>query len=311
MSPRVSVVIPIYNRAQFIGEAVSSVLASTYEDFELLLIDDGSTDDSLDIASRVAGGDPRLRIVELPHGGVAVARNTGLREAAGELIANLDADDAMFPRRIERQITYLDRHAECVAVGSRALFVDAASRPMYVGMNFFSHADIDRAHLEGRPCAIGHPLSTFRKAAVVAAGGYASEMNASGEDYDLWLRLAEVGHLANIPEVLTRYRVHGGNMSLDPSGKDYRLAITMDSLARAFARRGMVDRTPRKIAAPPLQRGERVRDAALNRYFAGDRAGAISRAAVACLIDPASASVRHTFRTVLTPPPRWPVSNDA
>src|SRR4051812_20201169 len=104
MSPRVSVVIPIYNRAQFIGEAVSSVLASTYEDFELLLIDDGSTDDSLDIASRVAGGDPRLRIVELPHGGVAVARNTGLREAAGELIANLDADDAMFPRRIERQI---------------------------------------------------------------------------------------------------------------------------------------------------------------------------------------------------------------
>jgi glycosyltransferase involved in cell wall biosynthesis len=297
---------PVYNRQQFIGEAVASVLASTFVDFELLLIDDGSTDASLEVATRAASGDTRLRTVRLPHGGVAVARNAGLREARGEFMASLDADDAMFPHRLRLQVDYLDRHPECVAVGSRALFVDADSLPMYVGLNFLSHEGIDRAHLEGRPCAIGHPATTFRKSAVLAVGGYASELNASGEDYDLWLRLAEVGRLVNLPDVLTRYRVHGGSMSQDPADKEGRIALTMETLSRAFVRRGITDRTPVRIPAPPLSRGERWRDAALNRYFAGDRAGAMWRAVASCVIDPALPSARNAVRTIFSEsPPRW------
>ena len=302
MAPRVSVVMPVYNREEYIAEAVSSALASDFRDFELVLIDDGSTDASLKVAERAAAGDARLRIATLPHGGVAVARNAGLREARGEYIANLDADDAMFAHRLRVQVDYLDSHPDCVAVGSRVLFVDAQSRPLYVGMQFFTHDDIDRAHLEARPCAIGLPTTMYRKAAVEAVGGYASELNATGEDYDLWLRLAEVGRLANVPDVLTRYRIHGSNMSLHPEGKEDRQAVTVETLSRAFARRGMTGRQPVRVAARPLNRAERWRDTALNRYFAGDRLGATWRALAALLMDPSSDSVRSALRTVLRTP---------
>src|SRR5829696_8441401 len=97
MSPRVSVVMPAYGAEKFVAEAVSSVLASRYRDLELLLLDDGSSDATVAEATRAAAGDERLRVIALPHGGVAAARNAGLAHARGELIANLDADDTMFP----------------------------------------------------------------------------------------------------------------------------------------------------------------------------------------------------------------------
>src|SRR4051812_32841029 len=110
MSPRVSVVMPVYNGERFIAESVRSVLASDLTDLELLVLDDGSTDGSVAAANAAAAGDPRVRIVTLPHGGVAAARNTGLHEARAPLIANLDADDVMFPHRLSRQLAFLDAH---------------------------------------------------------------------------------------------------------------------------------------------------------------------------------------------------------
>jgi glycosyltransferase involved in cell wall biosynthesis len=299
MTPRVSVVMPVYNGERFIAEAVTSVLASRFTDLELLVLDDGSTDASVAEVLRVSAGDARVRVIALPHGGVALARNAGLMHARGEFIANLDADDAMLPRRLERQVEYLDRHPDCVAAGSRALVVDGRGNPVRIGVRLFTHEEIDRAHMDGRGGAIWNPTATFRKAAAMQVGAYTEQLHTTGEDHDLWLRMAEVGRLVNIPEVLTRYRIHDANVSLVKAEQAQRLAVTMGTLARAFARRGITDSSPAKGKAPPMTRAERLRDAALLRHFSGDRVGAITRGLAALALSPGAPATRSALRTIL------------
>lgn len=292
---------PVFNGERFIAEAVESVLASRFDDLELLvLLDDGSTDESAAAAARAAAGDPRVRLIAHPHAPPSVARNIGLREARGDLIANLDSDDAMFPDRLARQVSYLDRHPECVAVGSRALFVDAEGRPLRVGIRAFTHEEIDRAHLEGRGGAILNPTATFRRQVAVAVGGYTSDLLTTGEDHDLWLRMAEAGRLTNLTDVLIRYRVHDRNASLGGTTREKRNVVTIGILTRAFARRGISDRAPALVKAPPLGQAERWADRALIRYFRGNRIGAGMCALVAVALGPNVASVRGALRTVFS-----------
>ena len=298
-TPRVSVVMPVYNGERFIAESVRSVLASDLADLELLVLDDGSTDRSAAVASDAAAGDPRIRIITLPHGGVAAARNAGLREARAPLIANLDADDVMLPHRLTRQLAFLDAHPEYVAIGSRALVIDAAGDPKRVGVRLFTHEEIDRAHMEGRGGAVWNPTMTFRKEAALRIGGFHNGLHTTGEDHDLWLRMAEVGKLANLPDVLIRYRIHDRNVSLSAADRERRLAVTLETLARAFVRRGITDRAPAKIAAPAPNLGERLRDAALLRFFSGDRTGAMLRALPACVLQPTAPATWAAARAIL------------
>ena len=305
--PRVSVVMPVFNGERFIAEAVESVLASEFADLELLvLIDGGTTDSSSDAAARASSGDERVRIIHHPHVVPSEARNIGLKEARGELIANLDCDDAMFPGRLRRQVAYLDDHPECVAVGSRVLVVDSESEPLRVLIRDFTHEDIDRAHIEGRGGAMGNPTATFRKQAALAIGGYSSDVLTIGEDLDLWLRLAEVGKLANLPEVLVRYRIHGKNASVGDAGKEHRLVKTLEILERAFVRRGITDRRPVKVDGPPMRAWERWSNRALLHYFSGGRSRATAEALIAVALGPGAVSARSALATVLGgPPPRW------
>jgi glycosyltransferase involved in cell wall biosynthesis len=299
MPPRVTVVMPVYNGEKYIAEAVGSVLASRYADFELLVVDDGSTDASIAEATRAAAGDTRLRVVPMSHGGVAAARDAALREARGEFVANLDADDAMFPERLGRQVAFLDRHPDHVAVGARVLVVDALGRPQRVVVRYFTHEEIDAAHLSGLGGAIGNPAAMFRRQAALAVGGFPPTAHATGEDHDFWLRLAEVGRLANLPDVLIRYRIHGANASTGEGKTERRLAVTLDNLRRAFERRGITDREPTKAAAPPLRAAERWCDLALCRHFAGDRVGALWRVAVALALNPAAPATRSAVTRIL------------
>ena len=301
-SPRVSVVMPVYNGEPFIAESVRSVLASELADLELLVLDDGSTDRSVAVAREAAAGDARLRIVSLPHGGVAAARNAGLREARAPLIANLDADDVMLPQRLTKQLAFLDAHPEYVAIGSRALVIDAHGIPKRVGVRLFTHEEIDRAHMEGRGGAVWNPTMTFRKDVALRVGGYLDGLHTTGEDHDLWLRMAEVGRLANLPDVLVRYRIHGRNVSLSSADRERRLAVTLETLGRAFARRGITDRTPAKIAAPAAGLAERLRDAALLRFFSGERGRAMLLALPACVLQPTSPATWAAARAILREP---------
>lgn len=300
---------PVYNGEAFIAEAVASVFSSTFPDFELLLVDDGSTDRSIAVARAACRDDARLRVITLAHGGVAQARRHALSAAQGEFIANLDADDAMFPERFVRQLSYLEQHPECVAVGSRAVVVNSASRPTGIGVSLFTHEEIDGSHMQGHGGGIWNPTAMIRRDVAQRVGGYLPSSHATGEDYDLWLRLAEAGKLANLRDVLVRYRVHGGNSSLSAEARQRRWAITHECLTRAYQRRGISTPLPSGPVAPKrLSAAERARNAALLAYYSGRRLQSVFRAASATAhvtSMPASLSV---LRTVLSAePPRWDV----
>ena len=300
MAPRVSVVMPVFNGERFIAEAVESVLASEFTDLELLvLVDGGTTDASAERATGAAAGDPRVRVIDHPHVAPSMARNIGLREARGDLIANLDSDDVMLPERLGRQVAYLDAHPECVAVGSRALIIDAEGRPRGIGVRAFTHEEIDGGHLDGRGGTIMNPTATFRRTAADAIGGYSEQLLTTGEDFDFWLRLAEVGRLVNLPDVLIGYRTHDRNASLGDAGRERRLAVTIEILTRTFARRGITDRQPAKRKGPPVQRWERWTDRALLRHFTGNRLEAMLAALVSVAMRPGSPATRAALRTVV------------
>jgi glycosyltransferase involved in cell wall biosynthesis len=205
-NPRVSVVMPVYNGATYVNAAIRSILKQTYADFELFLLDDGSTDESPAILNKFATQDNRCKFQALPHRGIAETRNIGVNSASGEFIACMDQDDISRPERFATQVGYLDKHPDCVAVGTTAVFIDADGLPM---CNFFgaaSHAEIDACHMRGKG-RICNPSVMMRTAAVKRVGGYRREYEYS-EDLDLFLRLAEVGELVSLPHVLFEYRQH-------------------------------------------------------------------------------------------------------
>ncbi|MGH7213711.1 MAG: glycosyltransferase [Tepidisphaeraceae bacterium] len=206
-NPRVSVLLGAYNASAYLREAVKSLLAQTFRDFELLAIDDGSTDDTLAILNEYARTDDRVRVITHPNAGLVKVLNEGLAVARGELVARMDADDVCLPHRFERQVAYLEQHPECVLVGSRVLLIDPQGRPICdMDSIRLTHDDIDAALLSGG-WPIVHPSVIMRKRAVLDAGGYVQGYFPI-EDHHLFLRLAEVGKLANLDEILLKYRRH-------------------------------------------------------------------------------------------------------
>jgi glycosyltransferase involved in cell wall biosynthesis len=205
-APRLSIHMPVHNAQSYLEPAIRSVLNQSYRDFELITINDGSTDDSGTILDRLAREDDRLRVIHRGNRGVAVTRNEALGLARGVYFGVMDADDFSRRDRFQKQIEYLDAHPECVAVGSRILAIDSAGAPICEMCFETTHEEIDGGHLAGRPLTICHPASVMRKSAVEQVGGYDPTSNA--EDFDLFLKLGEVGQLQNLPEVLFEYRQH-------------------------------------------------------------------------------------------------------
>lgn len=207
-TPTISVLMPVYNAERYVAEAVESVLGQTFTDFEFLIVDDGSTDGSPAILRKYAARDPRIRLISRPNTGLVVALNEMLGLARGEFAARMDADDISLSDRLERQVAYLRGHPDCVAVGTRVELIDADGDRLCEFHGPTAHEAIDAAHLTGGGgAAITHPSLLARRAAVAAAGGYDPAFYPA-EDVDLFLRLAERGRLANLPEVLLRYRRH-------------------------------------------------------------------------------------------------------
>jgi glycosyltransferase involved in cell wall biosynthesis len=205
--PCISVLMPVYNAEAYIAEAVESILAQTYRDFEFIIIDDGSTDRSLPMLERYAAHDERIQLSSKPNAGYLARLNEMVENARGDLIARMDADDIAMPERFARQIDYLNAHPEIVAVGSRILTIDPQGDPIAEFCTMLDHEEIDRVHLEARGGLICHPAAMIRADAIRAVGAYRPQM-WPGEDVDLWLRLAEIGRLANVPETLLNYRQH-------------------------------------------------------------------------------------------------------
>jgi len=207
-APTVSVVMTVYNTRRYVAEAVDSVLRQTFEDFEFVIVDDGSTDRSGKILQEFAARDARIRLISRPNTGIVRAANEGMELVRGRYIARMDSDDICLPHRFERQVGYLDQHPDCVLVGSRVIVVDPYGSPVFDSGQKLTHEEIDAELLSsGGGWAIVQPSAMMRANAVRRVGGYRGRHNVS-EDQDLFLRLAEVGKVANLPEPLLLYRRH-------------------------------------------------------------------------------------------------------
>jgi len=211
VSPRVSVAMAVHDGERYLAQAVESILAQTFEDFELLALDDGSTDESREILEGFAKRDSRVRVRSRRNRGLVASLNELVEEAQGEYLARMDADDVALPERFARQVAHLDAHPECVLLGTRVLLVDPEDAPLRPFAELCRHEEIDREHLAGRGGAICHPSAMMRNRVVREVGGYdASKPYA--EDLDLFLRLAEIGRLENLPDTLLWYRMHPESM---------------------------------------------------------------------------------------------------
>ena len=205
-NPIVSVMMPVHNAERYVAEAVESILAQTFEDFEFIIIDDGSTDGSLAIIEAYARRDDRIRLISRENRGLVATRNELLSKSTGQYCALLDADDVALPERLNRQVEYMEQHPQCVVVGSRVLLIDSDGDPIREIVDLFTHEQLDNQLLEGI-VHLYHTSVIMRRKAVENVGGYRNGY-APAEDVDLYLRLAECGHLVNLPCVLTRYRQH-------------------------------------------------------------------------------------------------------
>lgn len=206
-APAVSVIMPVYNGEKFLREAVQSILNQTFRDFELLICDDGSKDKTRFMAEEFAYADARVRVTGSLHNiGVEKISNLGLQEARSEYVARMDSDDIALSDRLGKQFEFLQKHPEVVVVGGQAVVIDEASHALQVWGMPLDHSEIDDNHICGRNVAIIQPTVMMRRAAVLNVGGYRVVAKNCVEDIDLWLRLAEVGRLANLPDVVLKYR---------------------------------------------------------------------------------------------------------
>jgi hypothetical protein len=238
-APAVSVVMPVYNGAAYLAEAVESILAQTFGDFELLAVEGNSTDASPAILAGYAVRDGRVRVVPQTGHGLIAALNQGVGAARGEFIARMDADDVALPERFARQVRFLREHPTVAAVGT-AMQAIGPDGIRYWRMDYPTHPAAVRDMLTKASC-LGHPSVMARRAALDAVGGYRSALR-DAEDYDLWLRLADRFELANLPDVLMRYRCHPGQSTLQRL-RTHAAGVAAARAAARFRTRGEPDPT--------------------------------------------------------------------
>lgn len=239
--PSASVIFPVYNGEVYLDAAIESILSQTFGDFELLLLNDGSTDRTLERLEHYSSLDARCKIRSTSNLGIVNTLNEGIRLAASDILFRMDHDDISRPDRFEKQIRYLKDHPECVLVGSKVLLIDPDGLPIKEMGDRMKHEDIDEG-LGWGGAFIFHPAVAMRKSAVVEIGGYRNEYECC-EDLDLFLRLAEVGRLANLPDVLLEYRQHPSSLSY--SRRDSQFKAILAATADARRRRNQdVDKTP-------------------------------------------------------------------
>lgn len=211
--PAISVAMSVYNGERFLAEAVDSIIAQTFTDFEFLILDDGSSDGSLAMLRTYAAKDSRIRIITRENRGLIVSLNQLLDEARAPIIARMDSDDICYPTRFEKQIAFLEANPDHGVIGAWSEDIDehGAHYPLAGGGHELTHQALI-AGIDGGGQLICHPVAMYRTSVVREAGGYHAAFRHC-EDYDLWLRLASQTKLANLPERLIKYRRYSGQIS--------------------------------------------------------------------------------------------------
>lgn len=208
-APAVSVLMAVRNGERFLDEAVASVLGQTLTDFELVIVDNGSRDRTCDQIAAWARRDSRVRPFRIDRPGLGRSLNHAAAQASADLLARLDADDVAEPNRLEVQLGRLSAEPSLGLIGSNALLIDAAGRPVGEVRRPFGCEAIRGYLAHGNPFI--HSSVVMRRSAFERVGGYREGLSIA-EDLDLWLRLADVTELDVAPELLVRYRMHGSSM---------------------------------------------------------------------------------------------------
>ena len=237
-SPAISVVLPVYNAEAYVREAVESILAQSFTDFELIVINDGSTDGSGAILRELAARDTRIVLLERPNGGLISALNEGIESARADLIARMDADDVAMPERFALQHARMVQEPELAVLGSFTRVMDKTGNIIRLDEYPLTPKAIARC-LE-RGCPVAHPTVMMRRNAVLEAGGYRKAFSHA-EDYDLWLRMSELGYaIANLPQPLLNYREHGANVSVVHREAQMR-SVILSHFAHRVRKAGLLD----------------------------------------------------------------------
>jgi len=242
----VSVVIPVKDGAGYIAEALRSILAQDLADIEVIVVDDGSRDESVTIAGSLAAGDGRVRIVSNRGSGIVDALNMGIALARAPLVARMDCDDVCEPSRLRLQAERFATDADLQLLGSAGLAIDGAGRPLGAIEVPFEDRLIREAFATHNP--VLHPTAMFRTGTVRKLGGYRRAFTYA-EDYDLWMRLSGTGRMANMEARLVRLRAHAAQTS--KTKRDRQKAAA--AFARQSAARHLPGAEPFDAAALPDQ----------------------------------------------------------
>ena len=238
-SPAISVILPVYNAEAYVREAVESILAQTFTDFELIIINDGSTDGSGVILRELAARDTRIVLIERPNDGLVSALNEGIGRARAGLIARMDADDVAMPERFALQHARMVQETELAVLGSFFNIIDRDGAVIRLYDNLpLTPAAAMRFVKHG--CPVPHSAVMMRRDAVLKASGYRKAFSHA-EDYDLWLRMSDLGQaIANLPQPLLNYREHGSNVSA-VHWQTQRRSTILARLARQVRKAGLPD----------------------------------------------------------------------
>jgi len=217
-NPLVSVIVPCYNYADYVGEALASVMAQDYPNFELVVVDDGSTDNSAECITAAldgwqrSSGASRVEFLQQTNQGVSAALNAGLALARGEYVATFDADDVMAPGRLRLQIGYLQAHPEVGCVGGIAVRIDQQGELLPKKDKKRAIRRFDFTQALAQSLVVGGNLAVYRRDAMLAVGGYDPSIRV--QDFQMTLKIAKAGYfIAILPDVVTFYRKHGVGLS--------------------------------------------------------------------------------------------------
>lgn len=233
--PAVSVVMAVYNGGDYLAESIESILNQNWKDFEFIIINDGSTDQTASVIEYYSNIDSRIKIISRENRGLVASLNEGVAAAKAKLIARMDADDISLPTRLTEQVEFLNKNLNVVCVGTDPIIIDEDGDELIHLKIPATDLIIQQQLLLGH-CPIEHPSVMFRKEVAIKVGGYRKEFEAA-EDYDLWLRMGELGKLANINKPLIKYRFL--NSSISAKNQTKQNEATRKAQAEALQRRNI------------------------------------------------------------------------
>ncbi|WP_198038960.1 glycosyltransferase family 2 protein [Skermanella stibiiresistens] len=252
----ISVIMPAYNSEAFIVEAVESILNQTFQDFELIISDDGSSDRTLEIARSYAAKDPRVKVIQADHVGAAENGNRCLRAAKYPWVARMDSDDISLPDRLAVLAEAVRANPEVVLWGAWAGLIDRWSRRMrQVRLGPETQQDYLDARKDGRVILVVSPTCMFRRDLALDLGGYDDRMDGA-DDVELMNSLAELGPVRVIPREIALYRLHGGSVSATRFLRQHRVLqyLHQRNLARLRGSDLTIEEFWRDLEAQPLSR---------------------------------------------------------